>query len=91
MDIIYFLLSRGSQWLKGEAWDMPHQLWYEDEGGFLLGLIILVVVSMVVAVIYYQLFSRWFRNTPLSRLNWLAFAVFNAGAILSRTRIGHSR
>lgn len=81
MDIIYFLL-KDSPWVNGEAWDMPHSLWYENNNGFMFGIILALAISFVVCSIYYQLFPRIFKNIPMSRLNWLLFLVINTAIVL---------
>lgn len=81
MDFIYFLLGEDSSWLNGEVWQMPHRLWYEGEGGFKLGLIIMVFFSIVMAFLYFHVFPRVFRNVPLNRINWSLFLIVNATAI----------
>ena len=80
MDFIFFLL-KNSPFLSGEAWDMPHSLWYNDSSGFILGIILTLIISLATCIIYYHVFSRIFRNIPLTRLNWLLFLIINAAAV----------
>lgn len=82
MNFLYFLL-KGSSWLDGSNadWSMPHSLWYENENGYILGILLTAFISLISCLVYYQIFPRIFRNTPMSRLNWLLFMILNAGVV----------
>lgn len=83
MEKLFFLL-RQSKWLSGgeDTWSMGHSLWYVNESGFTLGIILTLLISLFWAASYYQLLPRIWANMELSRVNWFLFMVINATVVL---------
>ncbi len=77
MNWLFYLVS-ASGWATGDQWDLPHNLWYEGQNGYLYGTLFALAIAFLYCLFYFRIFSKMAKGIQLKIGNWMFFMILSA-------------